>query len=775
MEKTPSRWWDSPSALLLFLAVLFSAWRLQTTDWTEGLGVVRNVAVFGVIVGLALGQSYFQKRGIFWLTLGYMLVVFIWQWLLAMKFDESQSYLGDQLLILFGRILTDLKELSAGRAVEDQFFVMTLLCFPYWFASLYAGFQLTRHASFLASILPNGILMFLIHIYHYSSRDYTWMLGAYIFLALLLLGRQKYLIDRRKWMQERVQISSDSSLDITNTTVIIATAMVILAWGIPYILPSTAEGREFWQNTSKEISSSEWYENLIASVKKESPPKPHNFQTQLALGVRVPQSDLVVFQVYVPLEARELPRLYWRGQVFDYYENEHWVTTTQNETRRISTDGDFDIPDSTNRKRISFTFDVFVDGQILMYMPAQPIWVNHDALILYSNLTKDANEEEPLMDIMAVRASPILEAGDIYRATALLPNPIIPELREAGENYPEWATETYLQLPQNFSPRIRDLAEKITESYDNPYDKATAITDYLRKNITYATTISFPDESVDQLEYFLFESKRGFCNYSASAEVLMLRSIGIPARLVVGYAQGEPNLQDSIYVVRERDLHAWPEVYFPGYGWIEFEPTGNQEPLVRPDEREIIPTIATPLVNPIRELPQGEEEIPPINPVEVEGPSFITSLARFTWVLYWLGGGGVLLIIVLLKRRFAPNITLVWVLKRAIERSGWNAPTWLNRVLHFATLPPIEQYFHSINISLVWLGSLQPVHATAAERAKTLQKFLPVASGSIETLLTEQQSHLFRKEGGNESSARRAAWDVLYKAARVRLKIPLEE
>lgn len=237
MEKTPSRWWDSPSALLLFLAVLFSAWRLQTTDWTEGLGVVRNVAVFGVIVGLALGQSYFQKRGIFWLTLGYMLVVFIWQWLLAMKFDESQSYLGDQLLILFGRILTDLKELSAGRAVEDQFFVMTLLCFPYWFASLYAGFQLTRHASFLASILPNGILMFLIHIYHYSSRDYTWMLGAYIFLALLLLGRQKYLIDRRKWMQERVQISSDSSLDITNTTVIIATAMVILAWGIPYILP----------------------------------------------------------------------------------------------------------------------------------------------------------------------------------------------------------------------------------------------------------------------------------------------------------------------------------------------------------------------------------------------------------------------------------------------------------------------------------------------------------------------------------------------------------
>lgn len=772
MEKTPLRWWDLPSAVILFFAVLFSAWRLQTTDWTEGLGFVRNVAVFGLVVGLALGQSRFQRRGIFWLSLGYMLAVFIWQWLLAMEFDESQTYLGDQLLILFGRILTDLRELSAGRAVEDQFFVMMLLCFPFWLASLYSGFKLTRNASFLASVLPNGTLMFLIHIYHYTTRDYTWMLGVYIFLALLLLGRQKYQIDRRKWMQERVQVSSDSSLDITNTTIIIAATVVALAWGVPYILPSTAEGREFWQNSSKKIFSSEWYENLIASVNKESPPKPRNFQTELALGVRVPQSDLVVFQVFVPSGAKDLPRLYWRGQVFDHYENERWVTTSQSEIRKVSTDGDFDIPDLANRKRMGFTFDVFVDGQILMYTPAQPVWVNHDSILLHSNLSEDPEEEDPLMDIMAVRASPILESGDIYRATALLPDPIIPELKEAGEDYPEWVTEKYLQLPQDFSSRIRDLAMEISEPYDNPYDKAAAITDYLRENITYAGTISFPDESVDQLEYFLFESKRGFCNYSASAEVLMLRAIGIPARLAVGYAQGEPNLQDSIYVVRERDLHAWPEVYFPGYGWIEFEPTGNQEPLTRPEEREVITAVATPLVNPIRELPLGEEEAPPIEPEQTEETSIIASLARFTWVLYWLGGGLLILAVALLKRRYAPNVTVAWMLKRAIERSGWNAPTWLNRWLLFATLPPIERYFHSVNTSLGWLGGSQPVHATPAERAQALQKLLPIASDSIAVLLEEHQSNLFRRHGGSETSARRAAWDVLYKAARVRLNIP---
>src|SRR5690606_2107559 len=102
MEKS-SRWWDLPSAVLLFVAVLFSAWRLQTTDWTEGLGHVRNVAILGLLVGLALGQSRFQKRGVILLSIGYMLVFFLWQWLGLIPFEEEQTYLGDRLLILFGR------------------------------------------------------------------------------------------------------------------------------------------------------------------------------------------------------------------------------------------------------------------------------------------------------------------------------------------------------------------------------------------------------------------------------------------------------------------------------------------------------------------------------------------------------------------------------------------------------------------------------------------------------------------------------------------------
>lgn len=741
------------------------------------LGGVRNIALLGMLVGLALGLSHFERRGVAWLTLGYMFVFFVWQWLGIIEFKDDQTYLGEQLLILFGRLFTNFGEFFAGRAVTDQFLILIFLCIPYWFASLYSGYQLTRYSHYLGSILPHGVLMFMVHILHYTSRDYTWMFGIYLFLALLLLSRQNFLADQKKWVREHVQISSTSGVDISSTAMIVAGVMVVLAWGVPYVLPATAQGREFWQKNVHEWVSGESFDKLLASINKEKQPKPRTFQTEMALGVRTPQSDLVVFQVYVPNNADEYPRFYWRGQVFDYYEDGRWRITGQSEARRESTSGDFEIPDIGNRKRLGFTFDWFVDGQPILYTPSQPVWVNQNTILLYSGIPAEGesttlgSEEDPLLDIMALRASPSLKAGDVYRAFSYAVNPIISELQTASENYPSWVTEKYLELPEDFSPRIRALAEEITAPYENPYDKSMAITEYLRQEITYSGSISFPNETVDQLEYFLFEEKRGFCNYYASTQVLMLRSIGIPARLAVGYAQGEANIQNSIYVVRERDLHAWPEVYFPEYGWVEFEPTGNQDPLERPLEREeVIRPVVTPGSNPIRNLPLGEDELPQEELDPLDNASATAQVRVMLTVLAWLGGAFVILTVMVLKKRLAPNVSTAAVLRRAIERSGLKLPRWVFHWLSIASLPPIERHFQSINTSLKWMKKPQPIHATAVERANALKRALPNASDSIDSLLQEHLAQAFSPHGGAEAPARRAAWDILFKALQEKLK-----
>lgn len=775
MEKTSARWWDLPSAILLFLLVLFSAWRVQVTDWTEGLHLVRNIAVVGLFIGLALGQSNFQKRAVISLSIAYMIVFFIWQWLWFIEFSEEQTYLGEQLLILFGRIFTNLNEFLAGREIDDQFFVMALLCFPYWFVGLYSGYQMTRYANVLASVLPAGVMMFIVHTYHFTTKNYSWMFGVYLFIVLIFISHQKFIKDKIKWLKERVIFSQESGLDITSTTLYLSIAVLALAWFVPYTLPAKAEAREVWKQTFGDWFSSERFENIFSSINKEKKPQPKNFQVELSLGTQTSQSDAVIFLVYTTPSAQEFPRLYWRGQIYDHFENNKWSVTSQEE-RRYNGTGNFDVPDTKHRSRLSFTYDVYTESQVVLFSASQPISVNHNAIILHSAISDD--EDEELIDIMALRASPPLKAGDLYRTNAMMVNPLIAELQNAGTDYPDWVKEKYLQLPDNFSPRIRDLALEITESENTPFDKATAITNYLRREITYSPAISIPDNVTDPLEYFLLHKKQGFCNYIATAQVLMLRSIGIPARLAVGYAQGEANIQNSIYTVRERDLHAWPEVYFPSYGWIEFEPTGNQAPLARPEEREERESTINPFV-PNRNLPLLEEEIQqPATEVEanneVEEVVVVQPLLTQSQIRWLSTIASIILLGVaayFIKRKYAPDKSMALIMKNTFEKWNWKIPNWLNNLLTWANLPSIERHFYAINTSLKWMGLSQPIHATAVERAKSLQKKLPSANDSIEVLLTEHQSALFSIHGGDEKLARRAAWDILIQTISARLKI----
>ena len=771
MEKSSARWWDLPSAVFLFLAILISAWRLQSTGWADGLEHVRNVALLGLTIGLALGQSIYQRRGVALISMGYMLVVLCWQWIGFLEFTREVTYLGDKLLILAGRLLLGVGEFVSNRPVKDPLFFVALLCIPYWLSGLFSGYQLTRYANGLAAVLPSGILMFVIYLNHYTTKDYNWMFGAYLFTALLLLGRQKYLADRKKWREQRVQVSVESGMDFNNAIMVSGAILILLAWVIPTSsLPLSQQAGMAWQKISRNWSSEgDLLENMFASVKKDALPSSDFYRSELPLGTQISQSATMVFLVYAPAAAQEFPRLYWRGPVYDRFEDGRWLTTDAAVKYYEAQDGYFKIPDTKNRKNLYFTFNVYSKRQTILYTAAQPIWVSHPANIIHTQIpSEDADAE--VMDIVTLQASPSLEAGETYRSNALLADPTILELRAAGQEYPEWVTDKYLQLPADFSTRIQALALEITAAYDNPYDKAATITNYLRSEIEYTSSISFPENTVDRLEYFLLEGKKGFCNYYASAEVLMLRSVGVPARLAVGFAQGEgddTNLKNIFYTVRERDAHAWPEVYFPGHGWIEFEPTGNQEPVERPLKREeTSASVPDQTHNPLQiEALQREE---PQLAIPLEGPQNIITRAQIFQIGMIASGFVLVLLAIFFKRRYAPNLQMAVVLTSMVERSGLESPAWLNIWTRWSMLAPIERYFHSINASLRWLGKPQAAHITAAERAAILQGVLPSSVAAIESLLHEHQSFMFSPHGGNVKIARRAAWNIIFQTLRRR-------
>ncbi len=191
------------------------------------------------------------------------------------------------------------------------------------------------------------------------------------------------------------------------------------------------------------------------------------------------------------------------------------------------------------------------------------------------------------LDVVSVRNTDRLAAGETYRAMVLVSTATATDLRAAETEYPGWVLDSYLQLPDDMPSRVIDLAGELTADADNPYEKAIAIRDYLR-TFEYALDIDGPPEGADGVDYFLFELQRGYCFYFASAMAVLLRASGVPARLVSGYARGEMISMDwpdgvvgslpdewrrrqQLFVVS--NSHSWPEVFFPEYGWITFEPT----------------------------------------------------------------------------------------------------------------------------------------------------------------------------------------------------------
>ena len=229
------------------------------------------------------------------------------------------------------------------------------------------------------------------------------------------------------------------------------------------------------------------------------------------------------------------------------------------------------------RRFLETDWEVGADGQIVLYVTGQvPVYD----------------------DVEAVYGRTPLRPGDAYGVTGLASAATEADLRGAGTAYPAYV-DRYLDLP-SITPRTQTLADELAAGYDNPFDVAVAVEEFVRDRIAYELEIEPPPDDQDAVDYVLFDSRVGYCEYHASAMAVLLRAVGIPARMVVGFYQVPLDPEAGGYIYRQRDAHAWVEVYFPGYGWIPFEPTPSQPqreygPL---DPAATPPTVPTPEPSP---------------------------------------------------------------------------------------------------------------------------------------------------------------------------------
>ena len=180
-------------------------------------------------------------------------------------------------------------------------------------------------------------------------------------------------------------------------------------------------------------------------------------------------------------------------------------------------------------------------------------------------------------DSMAVVSNKgVFAAHQPYVITSSVPAVEPDDLRKAGTDYPAFIERHYTQLPPDLPGRINGLAREATVKGDTPYDMAVLLEQNL-KRLPYSVKMNPPPFDADGVDHFLFEERRGYSEYFASSMAVMLRSLGVPARVAVGYTTGDTTEVPNLYAVRDSHSHAWVEVYFPGYSWIPFEPTPGAE------------------------------------------------------------------------------------------------------------------------------------------------------------------------------------------------------
>ncbi len=246
--------------------------------------------------------------------------------------------------------------------------------------------------------------------------------------------------------------------------------------------------------------------------------------------------------------------LHWRGRSYDRFDGVRW---TRSDNLPPSS-----APTTWYRERWEGeSIEQRIFGSAL---DTRVLFALHPALEIDSN-----NGIQPLFD----------NAGDFiywgrgqpaYTAWAPTGPPPTEELRQpAGGYHP--SDDHFLQLPRRFDPAITELADSLTVGIDNRYDRAVAIRDWLQ---TFTYTRELPTTARETtLSHFLFERRAGHCEYFSTAMVTMLRAIGIEARNVNGFLGGQWNDFGNYLVVTQNEAHSWVEIWFPGYGWVEFDPT----------------------------------------------------------------------------------------------------------------------------------------------------------------------------------------------------------
>jgi transglutaminase-like putative cysteine protease len=513
-----------------------------------------------------------------------------------------------------GVLLTRMRDwgeaLFAGKPVFDPVAAAQVWSLAVWAVSAWAGWMANRHARPLPALTPAGVL--LLAALHYRGGAHT-LLPVMLGTGLLLMASLAREARIRRWRKIGIDSVDDGGMTVrivaSLTLILVLTAVMTPSLSLEQVVDLVRD-----RDAGGSVAQA-----LAESLGVERPPRPVPEEIAVLEELRAPSltrrhlissgPDLSFQRVMViktddplpilkgqelmELEERDelppVPRYYWRSRTYDLYVHYGWYT------------GDTQIVEYR-------AGEPAITATVGLTLPQRTVWQevrvagDLQGLIHTAGTLVSVDEDYNVAWHVPGDAFAATTKAKTYNADSVLPVFTVERLRASGTDYPDWVRSRYLWLPDTIPERVLVLARDLTATAPTPYDRAYVIEAYLR-TFPYNLDVPAPPSDRDVADYFLFELQEGYCDYYATAMVVMARAAGLPARYVTGYAAGTYDYSKGHYVVTEANAHAWVEVYFQGYGWVEFEPTAGLPAIERPTEGDIE------LLEPPPKPPQSEEKL----------------------------------------------------------------------------------------------------------------------------------------------------------------------
>ncbi|MCA0353091.1 MAG: DUF3488 and transglutaminase-like domain-containing protein [Chloroflexi bacterium] len=583
---------------LASLMALLVVTNVVESEWVEGFERMRIVALGGLIVAALFAR--WQALPSFLAHVFSFFMGLAWS-IRFLPLDERLDSQVDRWTDMLIRGIAAIRAVKTGEQIEDYYLFSLAGLLLAWIFAYSTIWLLFRWNWNWRLVLLNGSLLMANLTYAIPKPIASFWL--FLLMALLFLVTQTYAQRQNGWDAGLLEQQEWLSLRYLWAGVLACFSLVFMAALMPANI-TNAQLRIFGENLSRPIdfflpdNGAERADRGPQGVGNVVVPNGSGASfsnNTVNLGGARSATNEVVLEVKAPSAE------YWRSNAWDLYTGKGWQNTTgelawqvrRTPTRRealtpINPEDTLTQLDTTGRVPFTQTIKLMqTRGDQQLPAATSPLTWSVPVLVQHSFIVSDTENTLPNFADSAIyfNQGPANE-GFEYSVVSLISNVDKQSLRGAATDYPAWL-QRYVQLPDSQSMRnIAGLSRQLTTAAgaETVYDKAVAIERYLRE-FPYDDQIPAPPADADPIENFLFNLRRGYCDYFAGSMVLMLRAQGIPARWVQGYATGDYDADRQVYVVRDTIAHSWPEVYFMGYGWIRFEPTpaGYVTVPIRPD------------------------------------------------------------------------------------------------------------------------------------------------------------------------------------------------